>query len=47
MSLAGGRPDPLLSMLGAKPLLHFVAEGVWSDEIVLAKVREMVLPAIE
>jgi SRSO17 transposase len=28
-------------------LLHFVAEGVWSDEIVLAKVREMVLPAIE
>jgi SRSO17 transposase len=28
-------------------LLHFVAEGAWSDEIVLAKVREMVLPAIE
>jgi len=28
-------------------LLHFVAEGVWSDEIVLAKVREMVLPEIE
>jgi SRSO17 transposase len=28
-------------------LLHFVAEGVWSDEIVLAKVREMVLPQIE
>jgi len=28
-------------------LLHFVAEGAWSDEIVLAKVREMVLPQIE
>jgi SRSO17 transposase len=28
-------------------LLHFVAEGVWSDEVVLAKVRGMVLPEIE
>ena len=28
-------------------LLHFVANAPWSDEIVLAKVREMVLPAIE
>jgi SRSO17 transposase len=28
-------------------LLHFVAEGAWSDEAVLAKVREMVLPTIE
>jgi SRSO17 transposase len=28
-------------------LLHFVGEGRWSDERVLAKVREMVLPAIE
>jgi SRSO17 transposase len=28
-------------------LLHFVGEGGWSDERVLAKVREMVLPAIE
>ena len=28
-------------------LLHFVAEGAWSDEVVLAKVREMVLPEIE
>jgi len=27
-------------------LLHFVAEGNWCDERVLAKVREMVLPAI-
>jgi SRSO17 transposase len=28
-------------------LLHFVGEGRWSDEDVLAKVREMVLPVIE
>ena len=28
-------------------LLHFVGQGGWSDERVLAKVREMVLPAIE
>jgi SRSO17 transposase len=28
-------------------LLHFVGEGRWSDEQVLAKVREMVLPVIE
>ena len=28
-------------------LLHFVGEATWSDEKVLAKVREMVLPAIE
>jgi SRSO17 transposase len=28
-------------------LLHFVGEGNWSDDKVLAKVREMVLPAIE
>jgi len=28
-------------------LLHFVAEGAWSDEAVLAKVRAMVLPKIE
>jgi len=28
-------------------LLHFVGEGAWSDEKVLAKVREMVLPVIE
>lgn len=28
-------------------LLHFVGEGRWSDERVLTKVREMVLPAIE
>ena len=28
-------------------LLHFVGKGAWSDEKVLAKVREMVLPSIE
>src|SRR5260370_35999510 len=28
-------------------LLHFVGEGRWSDAKVLAKVREMVLPAIQ
>lgn len=28
-------------------LLHFVGEGRWSDEKVLAKVREMVLPVVE
>jgi SRSO17 transposase len=28
-------------------LLHFVGQGAWSDEAVLAKVRELVLPAIE
>ena len=28
-------------------LLHFVGEGRWSDEKVLAKVREVVLPTIE
>jgi SRSO17 transposase len=28
-------------------LLHFVGQGAWSDERVLAKVREMVLPQIE
>jgi SRSO17 transposase len=28
-------------------LLHFVANAPWSDQLVLAKVREMVLPAVE
>ncbi len=28
-------------------LLHFVGQGAWSDETVLGKVREMVLPEIE
>jgi SRSO17 transposase len=28
-------------------LLHFVGQGAWSDELVLGKVREMVLPQME
>ena len=28
-------------------LLHFVGEGRWSDEAVLGKVRELVLPQIQ
>src|SRR5436190_812281 len=28
-------------------LLHFIGEGGWSDDRVLGKVRELVLPAIE
>jgi SRSO17 transposase len=28
-------------------LLHFVGQGPWSDETVLAKVRELVLPAVQ
>src|SRR3990170_9000303 len=28
-------------------LLHFVGQSAWSDEEVLAKVRELVLPSIE
>src|SRR5271168_5580707 len=28
-------------------LLHFIGEGRWSDERVLAKIRELVLPRIE
>src|SRR4030088_3548832 len=28
-------------------LLHFIGEGRWSDERVLAKVRELVLPVME
>jgi len=28
-------------------LLHFVGQGPWSDETVLAKVRDLVLPAVE
>jgi SRSO17 transposase len=30
-----------------RSLLHFVGEGKWSDEKVLAKVRELVLPKME
>ncbi len=28
-------------------LLHFVGQSAWSDEEVMSKVRELVLPAIE
>ena len=28
-------------------LLHFVGQSAWSDEVVLAKVRELTLPAVE
>src|SRR5262245_23956012 len=28
-------------------LLHFIGEGGWSDEKVLAKVRELVMPKLE
>ncbi len=38
--------EPLASAQHQK-LLHFVANAPWSDEQVLAKVREMVVPAIE
>src|SRR5437879_13828856 len=38
---------PALLPAQHQSLLHFVGEGRWSDDKVLAKVREMVLPAIE
>jgi SRSO17 transposase len=28
-------------------LLHFIDQGAWSDEVVLAKAREIVLPRIK
>ena len=38
---------PLRVSAQHQSLLHFVGEGRWSDDKVLAKVREMVLPKIE
>jgi SRSO17 transposase len=38
---------PMRTAAQHQSLLHFVGEGGWSDERVLAKVREMVLPTIE
>ena len=38
---------PALTAAQHQSLLHFVGEGGWSDERVLTKVRELVLPAIE
>jgi SRSO17 transposase len=39
--------DPARVAAQHQSLLHFVGEGRWSDEGVLAKVRELVLPEIE
>jgi SRSO17 transposase len=41
------RTAPARTAAQHQSLLHFVGVGNWSDERVLAKVREMVLPAIE
>jgi len=41
------RTAPARTSSQHQKLLHFVGVGAWSDEKVLAKVREMVLPAIE
>ena len=40
------RTDPAHVSAQHQSLLHFVGEGDWSDEKVLAKVRELVLPDI-
>jgi SRSO17 transposase len=41
------RTAPARTSAQHQKLLHFVGEAGWSDEKVLAKVREMVLPAID
>ena len=41
------RTAPARTAAQHQSLLHFVANAAWSDEDVLTKVREMVLPAIE
>ncbi len=41
------RTAPARTAAQHQSLLHFVANAAWSDEDVLAKVRETVLPAIE
>src|SRR5258708_38560549 len=41
------RTAPARTAAQHQSLLHFVGVATWSDEEVLAKVREMVLPAIE
>jgi SRSO17 transposase len=41
------RTAPARTAAQHQSLLHFVSNATWSDEQVLAKVREMVLPAIE
>src|ERR1019366_2774232 len=54
--LAGERKsvEPMAAILAPKrtaakhqSLLHFVGESAWSDEAVLTKVRDLVLPEIE
>jgi SRSO17 transposase len=42
-----GKTDPDRMEAQHQSLLHFVGVAEWSDERVLAKVREMVLPAVE
>jgi SRSO17 transposase len=41
------RTAPQRTAAQHQSLLHFVGEGLWSDEMVLTKVQEMVLPKIE
>jgi len=41
------KTDPARVAAQHQSLLHFVGVGSWSDEKVLAKVRELVVPAIE
>jgi len=41
------KTDPDRMAAQHQSLLHFVGQAEWSDELVLSKVREMVLPAIE
>jgi SRSO17 transposase len=41
------RTDPARVSAQHQSLMHFVSVGAWSDEKVLAKVGELVLPAIE
>src|SRR5215472_17564972 len=41
------RTAPARTAAQHQSLLHFVGVAPWSDEAVLAKVREMVLPSIE
>src|SRR2546428_9702138 len=40
------RTAPARTAAQHQPLLHFVANAAWSDEVVLARVGEMVLLAI-
>lgn len=39
--------DPARASAQHQSLMHFVSQAPWSDEAVLAKVRELALPAIE